>query len=230
MAKKRSVYKINGKRVPGVTSLTGLLDKPQLMWWAVNKALEVYDERLEAGKAYDEGTLNVIRQEAKTAHQKRKTDAGDYGTDVHALIEAALGQQEIVMTEQDKRVMRNFNKETKGWKWMGAEIVVLNEEHMYGGTADAIALLPDGKPYLIDFKTSKGVYPEHELQLTMYAAATPEDEKYRKAWKAMVGGRIVHLDKERLTWEVLERDIHEQRPFIPHFRAVYEWVRENTNK
>jgi hypothetical protein len=89
----------------------------------------------------------MVLQDAKHAHRTRKNEAGDFGSNIHALVESYIGGQLVpdqVMDEKERRALENFIKITEGWQWLGSEIIVINEEHLYGGTADALAILPDG--------------------------------------------------------------------------------------
>jgi hypothetical protein len=146
--------------------------------------------------------------------------------------------------------LENFIKVTEGWDWLGAELIVLREMYIcgcdkdckepkkcpkkistaYGGTADGLAKLPNGMTVITDVKTSSGVYPEHDLQVAMYAYATPTDDSVAQLWSNIEEARILHFDKKLHTWEVLERDIESQRRYIPHFCACYDWKRKFANK
>ncbi len=101
----------------------------------------------------------------------------------------------------------------------------------YGGTADALARI-NGKIHLIDFKTSNFISPTYSMQCALYAAATPSDAEpgFVGAWKEIQEARILHFNKEFLTWECLERNISEQLPYIPHFIGCRRWKKRFENK
>lgn len=94
----------------------------------------------------------------------------------------------------------------------------------YGGTADALARI-NGDIHLIDFKTSNSVQATYSMQCALYAYATPVGDGAHLAdlWKEIKEARILHFNKEFLTWESLERNIAEHRPFIPHFIGCRRW-------
>ncbi len=48
---------------------------------------------------------------------------------------------------------------------IAAETTVFSEIHGYAGTVDLICRI-DGQPYIVDFKTSKYVWKEYELQIS----------------------------------------------------------------
>jgi hypothetical protein len=229
MAKKRNRYEVDGERVAGVTTHTGILDKPALIPWAAKMASEYLKTRWEPGKPYKQEEIDLLLEDAKNAHRIRKEKAGDIGSNIHELVESyTLGQlkPEQVKDEDERIALENYIIVTNGWEWHGAEIILLNKELMYGGTADGIATLPSGMVILADTKTSAGVYPEFDLQLAMYALAEPVDEGLREKWKEIEEARILHFNKERLTWEVLERDIKSQYEYIPPLCKMYQWKRK----
>lgn len=238
MAKKRNYYSDSkGNRIPGVTSITNVLSKPALIPWAAKETVNYIAELWKPGQSYEAEMIEVILQDAKNAHRRKKTDAADYGSNIHALVESYIGGQitpEQVMDEKERRALENFIKVTDGWEWYGAEIVVVHEDQEnlpvgvtsclpYGGTADGLAKLPSGMIVLTDTKTSSGVWPEFDLQVAMYAYAEPIDKSLISVWNKIEEARILHFDKERISWEVLERDVRAQYRYIPAIRAMYDW-------
>ncbi len=240
--KKRDIYKSGDTKIPSVTTIIGAaINKPFLVPWASKMAVERVREMWTADTPHDQALIDAILEEAKGAHRKKLTDAGEFGSNIHSLVGAYVEGQlslDMVGDPNEHKSLENFIKVTEGWEWLGSEQVVVHDNNTwadsindpksdclpYGGTADAIARLPSGETVIVDFKTSTGVYPEMSLQIAMYAYAQPVDERLRETWSQITDGRILHFNKERLTWEVLERDIKSHYPFIPHFRQVYEWV------
>lgn len=95
----------------------------------------------------------------------------------------------------------------------------------YGGTADGLARLPSGMVILPDFKTSNHIAATYSVQCMMYAEATPVGDAAGLAdvWREIKETRILHFNKELLTWEVLERSIDDHRPYLPHFIGCARW-------
>lgn len=52
-------------------------------------------------------------------------------------------------------------------KWVSNELKLVSEKYQFAGTIDAVALV-NGTLTLIDFKTSKGVYSDHYIQVSAY--------------------------------------------------------------
>lgn len=54
-------------------------------------------------------------------------------------------------------------------EWELLEATVWNREHGYAGTMDGLMRLPNGRRYLVDFKTGNGVYSEYGMQVEALA-------------------------------------------------------------
>lgn len=96
----------------------------------------------------------------------------------------------------------------------------------YGGTADGLAeIVTSGMMILPDFKTSNQIAATYSVQCMMYAEGTPVGDAahLKELWKLIKETRILHFDKELLTWEVLERSIDEHRPYLQHFIGCNRW-------
>ena len=154
MSKGHTVYKLlDGTRVPGVTTVLGVLAKPALIAWANRMGLRGID------------TSKYVR------------DAATAGTVAHYLIECDLkGIKADTSQFAPALVDLGENGYLKWLEWKrGKDIrLVLSEEPMvsetfrYGGTPDAIVYL-DGVLSLLDFKTSdSGIWPEMRHQVAAY--------------------------------------------------------------
>ena len=65
----------------GVTSVLGVISKPALIQWSANMAVQYVKENLK-----DISDLNEVLESAKSAHRKKKEQAGDWGTTLHLFI------------------------------------------------------------------------------------------------------------------------------------------------
>lgn len=89
----KHAYYEGGKKIDGVTSATGKIDKSgPLIYWAVNKCALPYvfgsvklkvDGKIKPGIIYDEMQLDEIAKEAALQHNKKKSAAGSVGTLIH---------------------------------------------------------------------------------------------------------------------------------------------------
>ena len=152
---KRVAYKTaDGVRVPGVTTITSRFqDSGGLLYWANQQGLE--------GK-----TLNEAREKVATP-----------GSMAHELVEhhvngwdaPDLSKYSDEQVELAERAFENFLKwqEQSRLTFRHTEFNLVSELHRYGGRADAIAVEPDGKLVICDFKTG-GLYANHLWQVAAY--------------------------------------------------------------
>jgi hypothetical protein len=126
-----------------------------------------------------------------------KQSAGNKGSKVHQAIHCLLekksmkidtrfinsktGDQEELTPEEYECVMAfaDWFNETKP-EIISSEIVVFNNEIGYAGTVDLVCRI-DGKFYIIDYKTSQYIWPEHELQISGYRHAQKTTEEISTA-------------------------------------------------
>lgn len=190
--KNKHIYRVGDKIVFGVTSATGVLDKPALMYWAVNQALGFLDKVLIPGLVIDELNKPKLLAEAKTIHRQKKDEAADIGTAVHNYLETYIKSKinwektpELPVNEQVKKGIMAFIKWAKENKvqFMSSERKVYSKKYEYAGTLDMEAIV-NGKLSIVDFKTSSGIYPEYFIQTAAYAKALEEEtgNKYQEVW------------------------------------------------
>lgn len=119
------------------------------------------------------------------AEQKMET-AALQGTLIHAACERLLRGEEINLLEEfPKRGAKKMLTGFVNWfaKYQPRRLVInkvrLNPEltlaskHGYAGTADFVCNIND-EPWVIDWKTSKGIYESHKIQVTSYQNAIRE--------------------------------------------------------
>lgn len=148
-----TIYKTkDGKRVPSVTTILGILNKPALMNWAWKCGIEGQDYKLVRDKSSGIGTLT------------------------HALILANLTETKCDTSGYSKEDIESSEvcyKSFLEWKRLHkinvvyAEKYFVSEAHRFGGTIDLFAEV-DRLPTLVDFKTSGGIYPEAMHQVAAY--------------------------------------------------------------
>lgn len=152
-AKIHTVYKMaDGTRVPSVTTILGVLNKPALLDWAWK--------------------LGVQGLDYKTV----RDNAADIGTLAHGMVMAHLTGTEFDKSEYSPAdVTQAENCLIKYWDWeKGHKIEVIEVEkpmvseiYKFGGTIDCLAKV-DGDLVLIDHKTGKAIYSEMFYQLAAY--------------------------------------------------------------
>lgn len=163
----------DGTLVPGVTTVVGLLNKPALVRWGYKMGL------------------------AKVDLDAYMTDAKQTGTLVHALIAQDFGGEPPVLENfTPKQVDLAENAYLSFCNWaknhelqaIAIEKQMVSEVHRFGGTCDWYGLY-DGRPWVLDFKSSDGVYEEHKIQLAAYV------QLLREAGYEVDGARIIQIGK-----------------------------------
>lgn len=122
--------------------------------------------------------------------QALKEAAGDKGSKVHAAIVDLLdglpvamdaqyvnpstGQPEFLTLDEYHAIMSFAAwEETEKPVTIGRELVIWNDQDGYAGTVDYLCTIA-GELYVIDFKTSKAVWPGHRMQVSAYKHANPK--------------------------------------------------------
>jgi len=154
-ARTHNVYKnAEGKRVPSVTTITGILNKPALVNWANKLGLE----GIEVGSYVDDlariGTLAhyMIECHINSAikNEKIKPELDDYSK--NQIDSAVISFDKFLRWEDEQEI-----------EYLHSELWLVSEKHQFGGCLDCLAVV-NGKTTLIDIKTCKAVYKDHFLQ------------------------------------------------------------------
>ena len=153
-------YKLNdGTPVPSVTTVLSNLgwSKEGLMYWAWKLGTEGRDYRKVRKEAAGVGTVvhRMIEE-----HIKGNTE------DSAAL--QALNEEDAMMASQSFNMYLKWEKRTKP-KFRFTEVSLVSEKYRFGGTLDAVGEIDD-EMFLMDFKTSNAVYPDHVIQGAAYRA------------------------------------------------------------
>ncbi len=158
--KAHTQYKLkSGTLVPGVTTVLSILGKPAIIEWAYQCGLKGVD------------------------YHKVRDTAGDIGTLAHYLILCHLKGETPDTSEYslaDLVKAQNCLQSYHAWikhnpvKPLMIETPLLSEKYGYGGTLDLYAQL-DSQSILIDFKTSKAIYPEYLYQVAAYGQLLAEN-------------------------------------------------------
>lgn len=153
ISKAHIVYKTpDGTRVPGATTITGLLNKPHLVKWANNLGLEGIDSSKYTDEAAAVGTL---AHEMVQAHLQ----GFEVDTSMYSPIQVDLASNAVLsfLEWQSRHKIKPIICETP----------MVSAKLRYGGTVDCYCML-DGVPTLLDFKTGKAIYDEYFVQVSAY--------------------------------------------------------------
>ena len=181
-------YKLDGKWVPGVTTILGVLDKPALPKWSAGEvAAYVADNPKGVEELRGLGRDPMVAALKGIPWAKRDT-AADRGNVLHDYAEQLLHGQEVDIDEAHVPVMENALRFMDDWhiEPLLIEFPVASREHQWAGTGDLIAhyrhpvTKADGIG-VFDWKSGKRLYPEHAWQFAAYGHAeftgTGGDEK-----------------------------------------------------
>lgn len=142
-------YAADGALLPGITTVTGQLDKPALAVAANRLGLQGIDSGVHWKGLAAIGTLAHLMLE----HQLNGTDPTEELRD---------------FTENEQARARNSVRYFEEWvagrdfKFVKGEFPLVSEKHRYGGTGDCLAYI-NGRLSYCDFKTG-GLYLEADLQ------------------------------------------------------------------
>lgn len=199
-------YRVEGieARLPSVTTILNVINKPALVPWATKTALENVRKALLAnppGKLGPEEYGNWIADrvvEARQAPEKVRDTAADFGTRLHALIDEYLKsdfKDSMLVTDEMNEPFSAFQNwyRDSGLTIHQSEFMVYSKRG-YAGTVDAIATrwTPEGEELVVvDWKTSNAIYPEMAFQVAAYAEALEEMLDHRwpvtEAWVLRLG-------------------------------------------
>lgn len=201
---KTHIYRYDGKRMTGVTTVLGVIAKPMLIGWAARMAVEHMEQELQAYfnnelsiYQFTYAVLKAILTEATTAHSKKKEDAADQGTDIHALVEAYVKDciitNEGIAKKDGLDIIRPFIDWAilNGVRFLASEQKFYDVEWFTAGTADLV-FEKEGKRYLGDVKTYKKIWDRIPFfQCAAYAAMSE-----RTDGKKFDGYCILRLGKD----------------------------------
>lgn len=155
--------------LPSVTNVLGMLAKPALVGWAARTVAELAADLRDSLPKMEHAEVVTL---LKGAASRTGNKAATRGTDVHAFLEARLCGYDTPpldeAAEQYREAVEMFLEHERPER-IATEITMFT--HGYAGTADAVVRI-GGRTCLIDYKTSKAVYPEASLQLAALCSGT----------------------------------------------------------
>ena len=155
--------------VPSVTTVQGILEKPQLIRWKVKQAILASLTMPRPSGMSDDDYLDALIDDAN----RQSIDAMGLGTKVHAAIQGAY-EGELWLPEMEVYCFATMNAITKEFgnkKWICEKSFA--HPLGFGGKCD---MYSEDRTILVDFKTTqsngeklkKVRNPEHLLQLSAY--------------------------------------------------------------
>jgi len=158
---------------PSVTTVLGILDKPQLGDWKLEQmALAAFNSPANGSEPFE-----VYHQHLLTKAFEQVSDAADLGTAIHAALESHFKGQPIEagMDTYVEPVARLIDRE--GIQFTEHELRLVNAQVGYAGTTDAV-ITRNGQTGILDFKSRKtkpGIactpWETEPLQIAAYGVA-----------------------------------------------------------
>lgn len=169
-------YTVNGRKVPGVTTLLSKgVPKPALVDWAGRTVGEyVADHIAEDWARWQAMGRDSLVGMLKGVPAGDRDAAANKGTKVHNLARAITDGEEVEVPDELTGHVDAYLGFLSTWHPTDelTERPVLNVTHNYAGSFDLMCTLPGLGRCLIDTKTSRsGIFPETALQLCAYRRA-----------------------------------------------------------
>jgi len=179
-------YKLDGKRLTGVTTILGVLNKPALVAWSANQAVDYIENNFPTVEQIMSGEVKLkdLFKEARKAWAQKRDKAGDIGTDVHKGVEDYIN---LMISDQDGKAKEiNGGHENElvqkfiDWAaeneitFVRSEVQVYSREHWYAGTCDLVFKDKDDNLWIGDIKTAKAIYGTEFWQTAGYQIALEE--------------------------------------------------------
>jgi hypothetical protein len=204
-SKGHMIYKIDGKRVPSCTTITGVMAKPFLIKWANNLGLEGVDSTEYVDKLARAGTL------------------------AHYMVECFFKKKEVnydkFSSEEIAAAKVSFSKFTVWQKKnnfipLEVELYLTSKRYMFGGQLDLYGIL-EGKRTLLDVKTSKAVYGDQWTQVAGgYNILLTESDRLVEQVKILRLGRSENEGFQCADISPEQVEIHKERFVL--CRQLYE--------
>ena len=236
-------YFWSDKRIPGATSILGLLAKPMLVPWAVGCAIDKMKELQGASGAmpHTEMAFETKLEEARNAHKVTRDAAANVGTKIHAWLNEWVENDSNDITIKSDHQIQDGMDNLFAWlskvtdKFIASERIVLSCENEFAGTMDL--LTEKGRTqYVDDLKTGNTVgtfrkrggfkiYESIRFQLAAYVGALIEEGILDAS--RPIKRRVLHLPQKtgKLQVHTLDKDWQEDYIAFCNLREVYRVMR-----
>lgn len=229
-------------KVPGVTSIVGMLPKPFLQFWNAKMVAELAVDSLDFIKQMAERDRQGAVDYLKGAARRYTKIRADVGSDAHDLFERMIRGESTGSIHPDLRPYHQHFSEFLDIvqpELVRAEDVAWSDEHQYAGSFDAMLRLKlddNGKPdphgdsalVVADWKTSKSTYPDVALQMSAYAHAdriiSPSGES--EPMPEFDGACVLHITPDAWEFKPVRIDRDDVFGHFLHLRETFKWDRE----
>lgn len=217
-------HPVTGAEYPSVTTVLGIVGKGEaLKHWAANEVAKyAVNNRNTWAQLDDAAAIDLLKREPLRFLDR----AASRGTDVHALAEAYAKTGTMPQWAEEisgyVEALRRFYDEHQPVPLL-VEHTVFNTKVGYAGSFDLLCTLPafGESVVILDYKTSKAVYPDVAAQLAAYAHATEYvDGNEMKLLPPVERGVVVRFAADG-QYQVVECDISAGWEYFKAVRAVF---------
>jgi hypothetical protein len=217
----------SGVKVPGVTSVLGMLPKDFLRYWAAKVVAE------EAVADLGTTVSIAMRDPAaaidflKRAPDRNTNKAADTGTAAHDLFERLAKGEVLGRVHPDlEPFVRHFSEylDVVQPEYHFMEETVWNDTHQYAGSFDAFATIQGEKVWLDNKTTRSGIHAEVGIQLAAYryAEAILRPDGSRIPMPKADGGAVLHIRPEGWQLVPVRADEAMFEVFL-HLREIFDF-------
>lgn len=171
-------YTLDGKPVPGVTTILGVLDKPAIPKWAAGQVAEYVADNPNGVEELRKLGRGPMVQALKGIPWQKRDDAGVRGNVLHDYAEQLLNGEEIEVADEHVPVMEHALAFMEEWhiEPVLVEAACASRKDWWAGTLDLIAryrhpVTGHRGTAIFDWKSGKALYPEYAWQFNAYAHA-----------------------------------------------------------
>lgn len=233
-------YWLDGKPIPGVTTILGVLNKPALVKWAAGQVAEYVADNPDGVETLRQMGRQSMINALKAVPWETRDKAADRGSQFHLYAQTLLDGGDVELADNDPLipVVENALRFLDDWQIepLLVEAPVGSRQHWYAGTADIFAAYRDPQTGhagvgIFDWKSGKAIYPEYAYQMCAYAnaefAGLGEDTQPLPETDGAFG---IHIRADgydvypmRHTPEVFEEFLHIRAAFDAKKRADGNW-------
>jgi len=196
-------YTLDGRPVPGVTTLISKgLPKPAIPYWAAKSVAEYVLDHPEGVEALRTMGRNSAVAALKQVPWTKRDEAAVRGTAVHELAERIAHGEEVDVPDHLIDPVQGYVRWLDEWQpeviW--TERPVGNRQWWYAGTPDIVCRI-DGQVWLLDWKSSRGVFGEYGIQIASYGHAEffVDDEGNEQPMPVIERYGVVHIEPNEST-------------------------------
>lgn len=219
-----------GQKVPGVTSVLGMLPKDFLRYWAAKMVAEEAVADLGSVVSIAMRDPAAAIDYLKRAPDRNTNKAADTGTAAHDLFERMARGEKLGRVHPDlEPFVRHFDEflTVAQPEYHFLEETVWSDAHDYAGSFDAFATIRGERVWIDNKTTRSGIHAEVGIQLAAYryADAILRPDGSRTPMPKADGGAVLHIRPEGWKLVPVRADEAAFDVFL-HLREVFRYEKE----